>query len=160
MTEIKVSLLSRDDFASYGKIIDLNDLGPASINTEIVKFWKQQVEVDFEGEIEIGVLKVKQHEMLFDELENHFKTPTIMMSLTGDFLFPIAPCKDEVPDVEEIKVFRMRENQLYMMNPKCWHGEVYPIDKDELTLMVFLKKGSLDNDTVYKKLSEQCMIVK
>jgi ureidoglycolate hydrolase len=159
MKEIKVSLLSRDDFELYGQIIDLNDLGPASINTELVKFWKQQVEVEFDGEIEIGVLKVKKHRMLFDEMENHFKTPTIMMSLTGDFYLPIGPCKDNVPDVEEIKIFKIKENQLYMMNPKCWHGEVYPIDMDELTLMVFLKKGSLDDDTVYKKLSEQCMIV-
>ena len=141
MKEIKVSLLSRDDFELYGQIIDLNNLGPASINTEVVKFWKQQVEVEFDGEIEIGVLKVKKHKMLFDELENHFKTPSIMMSLNGDFLFPLAPCKDEVPAVEEIKVFKIKENQLYMMNPKCWHGEVYPIDKDELTLMVFLKNG-------------------
>lgn len=160
MKEIKVSLLSQNDFTRYGQIIDLNNLGPASINTEMVKFWKQQIDVDFNGEIEIGVLKVKKHKMLFDEMENHFKTPTIMMSLNGDFFFPMATCKDDVPDVEEIKVFRIKENQLYMMNPKCWHGEVYPIDKDELTLMVFLKKGSLDNDTVYEKLSQKCIIVK
>jgi len=76
-----------------------------------------------------------------------------------DFLFPVAPCKDEVPGVDEIEVFKIEENQLYMMNPKCWHGEVYPIDKDELTLLVFLKKGSLDNDTVFEKLSEQCTII-
>lgn len=159
MKELRVSTLSRDHFAQYGQIIDLNDLGLATINAEVVKFWKQQVEVNFDGEIEIGVLKVKKHEMLFSEMENHFKTPTIMMSLNGDFLFPVAPCKDEVPDVDEIKVFKMKENQLYLMNSKCWHGEVYPIDKEELTLLVFLKKGSLDDDTVFGKLSEQCRII-
>lgn len=95
--------------------------------------------VDFYAEIEIGVLKVKKHEMIFDELENHFKTPTIMMSLNGDFLFSVAPCKDELPRVDEIVVFKIEENQMYMMNPKCWHGEVYPIDKDELTLLVFIR---------------------
>ena len=159
MKEIKVGVLSRDNFSRYGQIIDLNNLGPSTIDTAVVQFWKQQVEVDFDAEIEVGVLKVKKHEMIFNELENHFKTPTIMMSLNGDFLFPVAPCKDEVPDVNEIEVFKIEENQLYMMNPKCWHGEVYPMDKDELTLLVFLKKGSLDNDTVFEKLSEQCRIV-
>ncbi len=159
MKEIKLGELYRDNFSRYGQIIDLNDLGPATIDTAVVQFWKQQVKVDFEGELEIGVLKVKKHEMVFDELENHFKTPTVMMSLNGDFLFPVAPCKDKVPGVDEIEVFKIQENQLYMMNPKCWHGEVYPIDKDELTLLVFLKKGSLDNDTVFEKLSEQCRIV-
>lgn len=159
MKEIKVSLLSRDNFSQYGQIVDLNDLGSAKINTEVVKFWKQQVEVDFDGVMEIGVLKVKKHKMLFDEMENHFKTPTIMVSLNGDFLFPVASCKDEVPDVEEITVYKIKENQLYMMNPKCWHGEVYPVDKDELTLFVFFNKGSLDDDTVFGKLSEQCRII-
>lgn len=159
MKEINVGVLSHENFSKYGQIIDLNNLGPATIDTAVVQFWKQQVNVDFEGEIEIGVLKVKKHEMIFEELENHFKTPTIMMSLNGDFLLPFAPCKDEVPDVNEIKVFKIEETQLFMMKPKCWHGEVYPIDKDELTLLVFLKKGSLDNDTVFEKLSEQCRIV-
>ncbi len=51
MKRIKVSPLSRDNFARYGQIIDLNDLGAASINTEVVKFWKQQVEVEQDGEI-------------------------------------------------------------------------------------------------------------
>lgn len=159
MKELQVSLLSRDNFAQYGQIIDLNNLGRASINTEIVKFWRQQVQVGFDGDIEIGVLKVKKHKMQFDELENHFKTPTIMMSINGDFLFPVALCKDEVPGVDEIEVYKIKENQLYMMNPKCWHGEVYPLDKDEVTLLVFLKKGSLEDDTVFEKLSEQCMVV-
>ncbi len=159
MKEIKVFPLSPDNFTQYGQIIDLNDLGPATIDTAVVQFWKQKVEVDFDGGIEIGVLKVKKHEMIFDELENHFETPTVMMSLNGDFLFPVAPCKDEIPDVDEIEVFKLKENQLYMMNPKCWHGEVYPIEKDKLTLLVFLKNGSLDNDTVFEKLPEQCTII-
>jgi len=65
MKEIKVGVLSRDNFAQYGQIIDLNNLGPSTINTAVVQFWKQQVEVDFDAEIEIGVLKVKKHEMRF-----------------------------------------------------------------------------------------------
>jgi ureidoglycolate hydrolase len=57
MKEIKVSPLSRDNFAQYGQIIDLNDLGPSIIDTAVVQFWKQQVEVDFEGGTMIQFLK-------------------------------------------------------------------------------------------------------
>jgi hypothetical protein len=45
------------------------------------------------------------------------------------------------------------------MDLKCRYGEVYPTDKDQLSLLVFLKKGPLDNDTVYKPISEACEII-
>lgn len=149
---------SKERFAKYGEIISLNELGDATIDVDTVQFWAQQSEVDFGGACEVGVLRVKKHDMVFDELENHFKTPTLMLCLDGDFILPLAPCQDDVPEVTTIEALHIKQGELYKMNAKCWHGEVYPIDKDVITLLVFFKKGSLDDDTVYKKLSEQCVI--
>jgi hypothetical protein len=50
----------------------------------------------------MGVLLVKKHAMIFNELENHFLRQTLMLSLDGDFILPLAPCQDEVPEVSEI----------------------------------------------------------
>lgn len=149
---------SKENFAKYGEIIMLDNLGEASIDVDIVKFWKQQVAVDFEDACEVGVLRVKKHDMTFSELENHFQTPTLMICLDGDFVLPLAPCQRELPAVSDIEALIIKKGQLYKMNPMCWHGEVYPIDKEVLTLLVFLKKGAVDDDTVYEKLSETCCI--
>ncbi len=156
--KIQVKRATKESFKKYGAIISLENKGEATIDVGIVKFWAQQLGVDFGGEIEIGVLQVKKHPMVFSELENHFKTPTLMISLTGDFILPLAPCQDEVPAVESIEALEIKQGELYLMNEKCWHGEVYPTDKEELTLLVFLKKGTLDDDTVYEKLSEECAV--
>jgi len=48
MKEVKVSLLSCDNFSRYRQIVDLEDLGSVTINAEVVKFWKQQVMVEFD----------------------------------------------------------------------------------------------------------------
>lgn len=157
--DISVKQATKENFAKYGQLIDLNELGEATIDVGIVQFWAKQADVDFGDECEIGVLQVKKHDMVFKELENHFKTPTLMISLDGDFILPLAPCQDEVPAVEEIEALKIKQGQLYKMEAKCWHGEVYPTDKDQLTLLVFLKKGSLDDDTVYKPLSEECRVI-
>lgn len=156
---IAIQKATKENFAKYGEIICLDDLGQATIDVGVVQFWAQQSGVDFGGELEVGVLRVKKHDMIFDELENHFKTPTLMLCLDGDFILPLAPCQDAVPSVSEIEALYIKQGDLYKMNAKCWHGEVYPVDKEILTLLVFLKKDSLDDDTVYEKLSEQCVIV-
>lgn len=154
--KIQIQRATKENFKKYGAVIPLENMGDATIDVGIVKFWAQQLGVDFGGEIEVGVLQVKKHPMVFSELENHFKTPTLMISLTGDFILPLAPCQDEVPAVDSIEALEIKQGELYLMNEKCWHGEVYPVDKDELTLLVFLKKGTLDDDTVYEALSEEC----
>lgn len=160
MKKISVQRATKENFAKYGTIIPLDDLGAATIDVGIVQFWAHQLGVDFGGEIEVGVLQVKKHDMVFSELENHFKTPTLMISLNGDFVLPLAPCQDDIPNVDEIEALEIKQNELYLMNEKCWHGEVYPTDKEQLTLLVFLKKGSLDDDTVYEKLSEECELIR
>lgn len=157
--KISVQRASKENFAKYGTIIPLENMGEPTIDVGIVQFWAKQLGVDFGGELEVGVLQVKKHDMVFSELENHFKTPTLMLSLNGDFILPLAPCQDEIPSVDAIEALEIKQGELYLMDPKCWHGEVYPTDKEQLTLLVFLKKGSLDNDTVYEKLSEECTVI-
>jgi len=41
---------------------------------------------------------------------------------------------------------------MLMIDAKCWHGVCYPQDKDEITILVFMAKDALENDTVNKKL--------
>lgn len=157
--KVKIQKATKENFEKYGAIIPLDSLPTPTVDVTNVKFWAQQLGVDFGGELEVGVLQVKKHPMVFSELENHFKTPTLMISLNGDFILPLAPCQDDIPAVDTIEALEIKQGELYLMNEKCWHGEVYPTDKEELTLLVFLKKGTLDDDTVYEKLSEECVVI-
>ena len=79
MHEVNVLQLTKENFNPYGKVVEVPASGQPTIEVETVKFWKQQAIFSMGEKIEVGVLIVKKQEMAFNELENHFKTPTILL---------------------------------------------------------------------------------
>ena len=160
MQTIKIEKITRETFKPYGQLIEFPVKEEPTVEVETVTFWKQQVMFNIDGgEVEVGVLKVRKHAMIFDEFENHFKTATGLISLDGDFALAVADPADEIPKTDTIKAYKFKKNQLVLMDEKCWHGVAYPIDTDEITVLVIFKKGSLDDDTVFEKLDQSCELV-
>ena len=159
MREIEVLELTREKFNCYGQVVEVPSSGQPTIDVGIVKFWKQQAIYSIGANTEVGVLMVKKQEMIFEELENHFKTPSILISLDGDFFLPVAPPSDVVPSSSEVVAFRVPKNQMVIMAEKCWHGVAYPADKEEITLLVIFRENSLDDDTVFEPLDDKCTVV-
>jgi len=159
MVELKPKIVSADNFEPYGQLIKTPDDRPPTVENEQVTFWKQQANYLIDGDTEIGVLKVRKHNMDFNELENHFKTPTILICLDGSYILPVALPSNEVPEIESVKAFIVPKGQSVVLAEKCWHGATYPIDQEEITLLVIFKKGSLENDTVFKPLNGNCRII-
>ncbi len=159
MHEVNVLQLTKENFNPYGQVVEVPASGQPTIEVETVKFWKQQAIFSMGEKIEVGVLIVKKQEMAFNELENHFKTPTILLCLDGDFILPVALPSDDVPSASEVVAFRVPRNQTVVMAEKCWHGVAYPADKDAITLLVLFKENSLDNDTVFESIDEECKVI-
>ena len=159
MRDVKVLELTRKNFSSYGQVVEVPASGQPAIDVETVKFWKQQAVYSMGENTEVGILVVKKQQMVFDELENHFKTPTILLCLDGDFILPVAPPSDDVPSSSEVVAFRVPKNQMVIMAEKCWHGVAYPADKDEITLLVLIRENTLDDDTVFELIDEKCTVV-
>lgn len=159
MYSVQFAELNRKNFNSYGKLIEVPVGTKPDIKTDTVQFWKQQAIIAMGESIEVGVLKVKKQEMIFNELENHFNTPTILISLDGDFIIPLAPVQDEIPSADKVVAFKVPKFQMLVLAEKCWHGTTYPVDQEEITLLVIFKKNSLENDTVYEKLDQDCKVV-
>lgn len=159
MHEVKILKFNKKNFNLYGHLVEIPAPGQPTIETNVVKFWKQQAIFAMGEKIEVGVLTLKKQEMVFNELENHFKTPTLLLCLDGDFILPVAPPSDNIPSASEVVAFQVPKNQTVVLAEKCWHGVTYPIDKDTITLLVFFKEDSLDEDTVYKSLDKKCTIV-
>ena len=158
MQLVKVSELDKRTFKPYGQLIEIPVKEEPDIKTETVRFWKQQAISEMGKNIEVGVLKVKRQKMRFNELENHFKTPTILISLDGDFILSVAPAQKNVPKADEVVAFEVPKFQVLVLAEKCWHSATYPIDRDEITLLVIFKENSLENDTIFKNLDQECQI--
>jgi len=157
--DIEVKQITLENFKPYGQLVKVPELSEPTVQNEQITFWKQQASFFIDGKTEIGVLKVRKHEMVFNLLENHFKTPTILICLDGAFIIPVAPPSDNVPKVEEIEAFKVSKGQALVLSDKCWHGTTYPVDKEEITLLVIFKENTFDDDTVNEVIDANCRIV-
>jgi ureidoglycolate hydrolase len=152
----KIEPISKDAFKAYGQVIELPVEEEPTVSTDSVTFWKQQSVFSISGETQIGVLKVRKMDMVFDELENHFKTPTGLICLDGDFVVAVAEPSDTVPKAEEVRAFRAKKSQLVVLAEKCWHSIMYPVDQDEITVFVIFDNNALEDDTVFEALNRPC----
>lgn len=157
--EVKIEAITRESFKQFGQVIEMPVKTEPTIAVPTVKFWKQQAFFSFDGDAEVGVLNVKKMEMVFDDLENHFNSPTGLICLSGDWAVGVAPPSDDAPKAAEMKAFRVKKNQLVVLADKCWHTAPYAVDQDESTMLVICRKDFLDNDTVYKKIDESSALV-
>lgn len=156
--QIRAKKLTAEDFAKYGEVIDLSPSVEPTISADVLDYWKQQAVFSIDGPAEIGVLKVKKHEMVFDQMEQHTETPEILIGLDGGFIVPVAPPSEDVPNPESIEAFEVGANQAIMMKRSCWHWVPNPADKDELIILVLFKDNTSEDDLVIEDLAEQCKV--
>lgn len=83
--KVKIEAITQEAFAAFGQVIELPPKTEPTIAVPTVNFWKQQAWLKFDGDAEVGVLNVKKMDMVFDDLENHFETPTGLICMTGDW---------------------------------------------------------------------------
>ena len=157
--QVSIQHASRENFRKFGELVELEPRSEATVAVETVDFWQQQAVYHIKGETEVGVLHVRNMPMVFDELENHFHTPTGLVCLDGDCVIALATPGDEVPEVTEIEAFRVAKGQLMMLKDKCWHSIAYPLDQEQITLLVIFKKNTLSDDTVFEAISESCELI-
>lgn len=157
--QIRIEPITKEAFAEFGQLIDMPPKTEPTISVPIVNFWKQQAIFSAEGELEVGVLNVKNTDWDFDELENHFKTQTGLICLSGDWAIGVAPPSDAVPTAGSMKAFRIPQGQLVVLHEKCWHTAPYPVEHAESSMLVICKKDFLDNDTVFEKIDQSAELV-
>ena len=157
--EIQVKKLNADVFKKFGQIVQLPPAQQPTMAGDCFAYFKQQAVFNIEGQTEIGILKIKKHNMNFSQMEKHIQTPEILVSLDGAFILPVAPPSEDAPMPEQIEAFKVPQNHAVVMDPSCWHWLPNPADKDEITIMVIFKDNTSQDDLVIQDLSEECRIV-
>lgn len=157
--KVKIEPMNKEAFASYGQVIEMHPSTEPTIAVPTVNFWKQQAVFSVEGELEVGFLNVKKMDMTFDDMENHFKTQTGLISMSGDWVIGVATPSDDPAKAASLKAFRVPQGQLVVLAEKCWHTVPYPAESDEICMLVICKKDFLDNDTFYEKIDEASTLV-
>ncbi len=157
--EIKAKKVTAEGFKKYGQVVELQPGAEAAVSEKDFEYWKQQAVFRTEGSCEIGVLKVKKHDMAFGQMEQHTETPEVLIGVDGGFVVPVGSVSEDVPAVGDIEAFEVGQGQAIVMDKSCWHWVPNPVDKDEVTVLVLFRNNTSANDLVIKDLSEQCEVV-
>jgi len=156
---VKIKKLSPVSFKQYGQVIEMSQSLEPTITNEQIAYWKQQAILNIDGAIEVGVLKVKKHDTVFNQMEKHLETPEMLIGLNGAFIVPVAP-SSEMPKANKVEAFEVGAGQAVVMSANCWHWTPCPVDKSEITILVVFKDNSSQNDLVIKDLEQECRIVR
>ena len=132
--KVKVKRLTKDNFKPYGEVI-ITEGEYKIINQGNGKKWNNLVSFDmFEdsGKINLGILRTKYLEPLFNQMERHHYTSQIFISLDqGKSLVAVAPISDKYPDPEKVEIFLMEGGQGVSFYRKVWHHSLFPLNSEQ-----------------------------
>ena len=146
--KVKVKPLTKDNFKQYGEVITVEGEYKI-INQGNGKKWNDLVNFDmFEdgGKVNLGILRTKYLEPLFNQMERHHYTSQIFISLCqGKSLVAVAPISDKYLDLEKVEVFLMKEGQGVNFYRKVWHHSLFPLNSEQ-DYVLMMRGGNFPPD--------------
>jgi len=137
--KVKVKPLTKDNFKQYGEVISAEGEYKI-INQGNGKKWNDLINFDmFEdgGKVNLGILRTKYLEPLFNQLERHHYTSQIFISLgQGKSLIAVAPISDKYPNPEKVEVFLMKGGQGVNFYRKVWHHSLFPLNGEQNYVLI------------------------
>jgi hypothetical protein len=78
--------------------------------------------------------------------DRHLRTEEMFVVLEGDFVIPMAPCKDpadpeEEPSPEDFVAALVRQGEAIILRPNVWHNGGWPVDPERGTRYVMVLSG-------------------
>jgi len=148
MKEMPIKILTKENFAPFGTIIETPSTKPA-ISDRSLDFWEALAELDVEKP-QVSFLVVKKRDFSLDKIERHVKLTEVFIPLEGVSVFPLAPPKDvedpkaEVP-LDESVAFILDGSKGIVMKKGTWHWAPFPIT-EKATFAVILGMNTVKED--------------
>lgn len=117
---------------------------PPDIAAGILDYWQGVGIMDFEGEVDVGVLRVHDRAPTFAEMERHHRTPELLVALDGDLLVPVTVGDDE-PAIEGLDVVVVNQGTGILMGVAVWHAIPFSPTAPTTCLVVFRRGTSTDD---------------
>jgi len=148
MKEIKIKILTKEDFEPFGTIVEPPSTKP-TISNRSLDFWEALTELDVEKP-QVSFLVVKKRDFSLDKIERHVKLTEVFIPLEGTSVFPLAPPKDvEDPKAKvplgELVAFLLDGSKGVVMKKGTWHWAPFPIT-EKATFAVLLGINTVKED--------------
>ena len=152
--------LTKENFAPYGEVIEAKGEFKI-INQGNGKKWNNLVHFDMyhdNGNVNLGILKTKYLDFVFDQMERHLYTSQIFIPLAGGkSIVAVAPVSDQYPDPQEVKAFFMEDNQGVSFDRKVWHHSLFPLNEEQ-DYILMMRGGNFPPDVELVKFPDNVKI--
>lgn len=148
MKEIRIKILTKENFEPFGTIIEPPNIKPTISNASL-DYWGALAELDIEKP-QVSFLVVKKRDFVLDKIERHVKLTEVFIPLEGTSVFPLAPPKNiddpkaEIP-LDKVTAFLLDGSKGVVMKKGTWHWAPFPIT-DKATFAVILGAETVEKD--------------
>ncbi len=152
--------LTKEKFQPYGEIIEAEGEFKI-INQGNGKKWNNLVKFDMfhdKGYVNLGILRTKYIDPLFDQMERHLYTSQIFIPLNGGrSIVVVAQSSEQFPDPQTVKAFLMEGNQGVSFNRKVWHHTLFPLNEVQDYILI-MRGGNFTPDVELVKFPNNVQI--
>jgi ureidoglycolate lyase len=118
----------------------------AAVRSEILDYWPGVGVMRFEGETDLGFMRVHDRPNTFEVMERHLRTPEMLFALDGDVLLPVSlDAGGSSPDIDRMTVLRIEKGTGVLMARGVWHAIPFPSGGSVTCLVVFRRNTSVDD---------------
>ena len=153
MRTVHSQALTLEGFAPFGSYSSLTDPSGPVIGAAPIEFYRDAVQLELLGRNgSFSSCCVQKREFVIDVLEYHSQTGEGILPLDGDVLLQVAPASaGDVPDLEQMRVFRVPRGTFVAIRPGVWHHAPFALLGIAHVLIV-LPERTYKNDCVVVRL--------
>lgn len=145
--KLEITTITHENSKKYGMLIDTVNNKPC-FDTSNFSFFKNLVTNNFETEIGIGVVYLKENSNnMIEVLEYHKNTNEIIIP-TEDIILILSLPK-EVPILSDTRAFFLETGKAFMIHKGVWHYAPISLERKRCSVFVLFSVDTPDND-VYK----------
>jgi len=158
--ELFVQNINEKNFKELGQIIRIPvEKGKKpDFESEIIRFYGKLGLINANRPFELGICIFKRRSFIVEKLEHHINTQELLYAIDDDFIMPVAPTLDNVPDLDNIVAVRVNRSEGVVFERGIWHWVPYPL-KDESFALVGFAKDTTENDLEIYTLDEKIRMI-
>ena len=149
MKKVKVKVLTRDDFNTYGTFSQLINPDAVKIGDEPVEFFRDMVPLDLgiNTKASFSVCRVLKRPAVVDMMEYHDGCGEGILPLDADVLIHVAPAtpKGEIP-LDNIEVFRIPRGTFVSLHAGVWHHAPFVVKSEVANVLIVLPERTYAAD--------------
>ena len=119
----------------------------SDVRNAVLDYWASVAVMRIEGEVDVGIMRVRQRQPSFDTMERHLRTPELIVALDSEILLPVSvdEASGDRPDVDRLRVVRVDQGSGVVMERGVWHAIPFATKSTADCLVIFRRNTAIDD---------------